>query len=155
MAFVINHNYPKDKALTMVKKALSGKFGIIKDNGYTLKAGAPMNPATIEVTDSEISVSGGALAKLFVDSIGSEIKLYFEEKQEEKSVENNSAPAKDKPSTSNSGGYTLQEYFDYQERGIGIIKSYKELLDANIITEEEFNDKKAEILNFIKGIMKH
>ena len=79
MEFVINHNYPKDKALTMVKKALSGKFAIIKDDGFTLKAGAPTAPATIVVAEEKVTVSGGIISKLFVDSIGNEIKLYFEE----------------------------------------------------------------------------
>ena len=158
MEFIIKHNYPKDKALTMVKKALSGKFAIIKDGGFTLKAGAPTAPATIEVADEKITVSGGILSKLFVDGIGNEIKLYFEENQEEA---NNNAPTNASAGTAQNTNadatpnveYTLKDYFDYQERGIQIIKSYKDLLDNNIITEDEFNQKKAEILNFIKGIM--
>ena len=166
MGFIINHNYSKDKALTMVKKAISGKFAIIKDGGFTLKAGAPTAPATIEVTDETVTVSGGIISKLFVDSIGNEIKMYFEEKQEEA---NNNAPTNANAGatpnanavatpnanagTTPSVEYTLQDYFAYQEKAIQIIKSYKDLLDNNIITQDEYNEKKAEILNFIKGIM--
>ena len=164
MDFIINHNYPKDKALTMVKKAISGKFAIIKDGGFTLKAGAPTAPATIEVDDGKVTVSGGILSKMFVDGIGNEIKMYFEEKQEEANTNapTNASTAQNTNAVAtpnaNAGAtpsveYTLQDYFDYQERAIKIIKSYKDLLDNNIITENEFNEKKAEILNFIKGIM--
>ena len=155
MAFVVNHNHPKDKALAMVKKALAGKFAIVKDEGLILKAGAPMHPVTIEIAEGTITVSGGAMAKMFIDPIGLEIKSYFDEHQDE----GGAAPAADAAPQASGGaapkgaGYTLQEYFDYQEKGISIIKSYKELLDSDIITKEEFDEKKAEILNFIKGIM--
>lgn len=149
MSFTINHNYGKEKALKMVKKAISGKFAIIKDNGYELKAGAPTAPVTIEVLDSEVTVSGKVMSKMFVDGIGNEIKLFFEENQ----GENNNTVNNNNSGNSNGSGCSLQEYFEYQEKGIKIIKSYKELLDSNIISEDEFNEKKNEILNFIKGIM--
>ena len=147
MAYVIEHKYPKDKALTMVKKAISGKFAIIKDNGFTLKAGAPTSPVTIEITDTNVTVSGGAMAKLFIDPVGSEIKLYFEENK-------NNAPTGGNAGGNAGGaggGCSTQEYFNYQEKGISILKSYKDLLDSGIISEEEFNAKKAEVMDLMRG----
>lgn len=175
MEKIIEHNFGKEESIRLAKKAMSGKFAIIKDEGDVLKAGAPTAPVKIEFFDSKIVLSGKILSNLFVTGIANEIELFFDEYKNNNSQANNVSNNDKRISTEEStkeesvdksvdnqvkdnspksnNSYSLKEYFDYQEKGIAIIKSYKELLDSDIITQEEFNEKKTEILNFIKGIM--
>lgn len=151
MKKIINYNFDKNSAIRLVKKAISGKFAILKDDGNTLKVGAPMMTATIKIDDNTITIEGSGAGGAVASTCATEIEMAVEEYQEK----NSSTTNKDPNTTTNTtvDKTTIEEYFSYQEKGINIIRSYKHLLDENIISEEEFNEKKAEVLNFIKGIM--
>ena len=166
MEKVINYSFDKQTAIRLVKKAISGKAAILKDNGDVLKVGAPMMTATITISDNTITVSGSLAGAMIANTCASEIEMAVEEYQANHPNSNSapqptpapqpapqSTPATNGTTSATSTEHTLQEYFDYQERAIGIMKSYKDLLDNNIITQEEFDAKKSEILNFIRGIM--
>lgn len=158
MEKVFEHNLGKDKALKLAKRAASGKFAIMKDEGYTFKVGAPMMTATITVTDTTITVSGGGAGGPVAQTIAGEIEMALEDANEKASAsapaaqsasaapQQQSAPASEKQAAS------PLEYLDYQSKSIELLKQYKELFDSGILTEEEYNTQKSDILNFLRGM---
>lgn len=134
MQKTIEHNIEKSKAIRLVKKAISGKFAITKDGGDTLKVGAPMMNATIVITDKTIDISGGGAAGAVASTCASEIEIAVQEYQENQSG-----------GSSNGGGAALS--MEDQLKAAEAIKQFKELADAGIITQEEFEAKKKEILS--------
>ena len=138
MQKTIEHSIEKSKAIRLVKKAISGKFAITKDGGDTLKVGAPMMTATIVITDKTIDISGGGAAGAVASTCASEIEIAVQEYQENQSG-----------GSSNGGGAALS--MEDQLKAVEAIKQFKELADAGIITQEEFEAKKKELLSASSG----
>ena len=137
-----NHSLGKKAAALLCKKAISGKVGILKDSGDVLKVGAPLMAATIEITDTEIKISGSAAASMIAQTCASEIEIALSE-------QSSSAPAS--VPSSNAGpvqsAFDEKTYFETQDKIIETLRKYKELFKEEIITEEEFLAKKKELLN--------
>lgn len=153
---IINYNFDKKKAIALCKKAISGKFAIVKDGGDVLKVGAPMMTATIIIKDNTIEVSGKGPGATVANTCASEIEMAVEEYQESYSgqtpASETSAPA---PNQDPQGKRTItvDEYFEYSNKIITLLKQYKDLFDSGTLTEEEFQTKKEDLLNFINGMM--
>ena len=136
----IKFTIDKQKALKIAKKAATEKFAMVKDEGFVFKVGTPSVPpmlATVEVTDGVIYVSGkglgGPIAKTIYQYISDAI---------------DDAQSQPEPSNSNSQQASSQTLsIDDQLKIVEALKGYKELLDAGIITQEEFDVKKGELLN--------
>ena len=152
---IINYNFDKKKAIALCKKAISGKFAIAKDGGDVLKVGAPMMTATIIIKDNTIEVSGKGPGATVANTCASEIEMAVEEYQESHST--NPAPETSAPvpnqAPQGKGTITVDEYFEYSNKIIALLKQYKDLVDSGILTEEEFQTKKEDLLNFINGMM--
>ena len=153
MQKTINHHLGKTQAIKLVKKAISGKFAIMKDAGDTLKVGAPMMTATIVITDTTIDVSGGGPAGPVASTCASEIEMAVQEAEENQASQPTQQAAQPQAQpASNAKALTPEEYLEYQTKAIALLKQYKELFDNEVLTKEEFEAKKADILNFINGM---
>ena len=158
MQKTINHHLGKTQAIKLVKKAISGKFAIMKDAGDTLKVGAPMMTATIVITDTTIDVSGGGPAGPVASTCASEIEMAVQEAEENQAgqpaQQAQAAPAQ-APASAPAPRMNPDSYLEYQTKAIALLKQYKELYDNEVLTKEEFEAKKADILNFINGMTPH
>ncbi len=156
MSKIINYNFDKKEAIVLCKKALSGKCGILKDNGDVLKVGMPMMPSTIIIGDNTIEVKGKLFAAQVANACACEIEMAVEEYQKSHSGQTptleTSTPAPNQ-SMQGKGTITADEYLEYQNKTITLLKQYKDLYDSGILTEEEFQAKKDDLLNFINGMM--
>ena len=153
MQKTINHHLGKTQAIKLVKKAISGKFAIMKDAGDTLKVGAPMMTATIVITDTTIDVSGGGPAGPVASTCASEIEMAVQEAEDNQAGQPTQQAAQPQAQpASNAKALTPEEYLEYQTKAIALLKQYKELFDNEVLTKEEFEAKKADILNFINGM---
>lgn len=149
---VIEYSFDKKKAIQLVKKAVSGKFAIMKDDGDVLKVGAPMMTAVIKITDKTIEVSGKGAAGPVAQTCASEIEMAVEEYQEQHAG-GNAAPAPNSAQpVAPASQPTPEAYLEYKTKAIGLLKQFKELFDAGILSEEEFKAQKADLLNFINGM---
>ena len=128
----IKFSIPKEKAIKIAKKAATSKFAMMEDNGAVFKVGAPMMKATVEVGDGVIYVSGKGAAGPIANTIYGLIEDAIEEAQN-----SNSSPAQQAAPQMN---------VEDQIKIVEAIKGFKELLDAGIITQEEFESKKKELL---------
>ena len=138
----VNFTIDKQKALKIAKKAATEKFAMMKDEGFTFKVGAPMMTATVEVGDGKITVTGGGPGATVAETVYQCINSAFEDLEESQSA--GAAP-------SNNVGAQPQVQvrafsIDDQLKIVEVLKAFKELLDSGIITEEEFNKKKTELL---------
>jgi len=124
----IKFSIDKKKALRVAKKTASAKFAIMKDNGDTFSVGAPGMTATIEVGNGIIKVSG---KDTIVNTVYNDLCFAFEDIEEEANKANS------QPSHS----------ADDELKIVEAIRQFKELLDDGIITEEEFEAKKKELLS--------
>lgn len=153
---IINYNFDKKKAIVLCKKAISGKVAILKDDGDVLKVGAPMMTASIVIGDNTIEISGKGPGATIANTCASEIEMAVEEYQESHSGQTPApetfAPAPNQ-APQGKGTITADEYLEYQNKIIPLLKQYKELFDTGILTEEEFQRKKEDLLNFINGMM--
>ena len=134
----VTFSIDKQKALKIAKKAVTAKFAIVKDDGFTFKVGAPMMTATIEVGDGVITISGGGPGATIANTAYEEINNAFEEMQEQEQA----APVNSAPAASQPKPFSI----DDQLKIVEVLKAFKELLDSGIITEEEFTRKKTELL---------
>ena len=128
----IRFTIDKQKALKIAKKAATSKFAMMKDNGFTFKVGSPMMTATVEVMDGVIYVSGIGPGIPVANTVYNEIQSAIEEAQEQPS--------------NGSGANTNTVSIDDQKKIVALLKEYKELLDMGVITQEEFDAKKKELL---------
>ena len=64
------------------------------------------------------------------------------------------APAQ-APASAPAPSMNPDSYLEYQTKAIALLKQYKELYDNEVLTKEEFEAKKADILNFINGMTPH
>ena len=140
---IIDIKIDKKQALLLVKKAVSSKFGILKDDGYTLKVGAPMMTATITITDKKIIVDGSGAGKIVAET------CYLAIKTEIEMTETNT-------SSNNSQGNTVSEStispLDEELKITQLLIQYKKMLDEDIIDEEFYNQKKESLLKMIKEL---
>ena len=133
----IKFSIPKEKALKIAKKAASSKFAIMKDSGFVFKVGAPMMTATVEVEDGVIYVSGAStVAPTVFNTISDAIEE--EENAGGKSDQHQVAPANASQGT----------FADDQFKVAFAIKTFGELQEKGIITEEEFKKKLDLLLKF-------
>ena len=181
MSTVINFNIDKKTAIKLTKKAISSKVPILKDDGDLLKVGTPpFMVCTIKFSNNSITLDGKAAAAIIASTCSSAIKMAIEEYEEEHPVSNNNNnnPSIDETKLENKGTpiiqnnnvedinsvktpkksetnipATLTEYYDYQKQGCEILVKIKELFDKGIITEEEYNNKKEEIISFMNGVI--
>lgn len=145
----IKHNLDKKQALLLVKKAISGKIAIMKDEGDTIKIGAPMMTATVTVTDSTFEVSGKLTAEAIAQTAATEIEMALENLNNGGDSNPGSASV---PSQGQRKSISADEYLEYQNKTIALLKQYKDLYDAKVLTDEEFETKKEDLLNFINGM---
>ena len=76
---VIKFSTDKNTALRTVRNAISGKFAILKAEGFTLKVGTPpFMIATIVVGDKTVEVDGGGAGAIIASTCASEIDLAFQ-----------------------------------------------------------------------------
>lgn len=152
----IAYNFDKKRAITLVKKAISGKMAIIKDGGDTLKVGTPpFMMVNIKITDNEIEVSAGGAGAMLGETAASEIDMLVEEEQSKQAEQPQAQPQQGAaPQQSQKKALSPEDYLQYQERAIALLKQYKDLYDAQVLTEEEFANKKQDVLNFINGMTK-
>ena len=138
----IPFNIDKQKALKIIKKAATQKFAIVSDNGFTFKIGSPGMTATIEVLDNMVSISASG----FGTTIGNTAVSDIESALEDAGNESNSSTEKSTSAEteSNVSKASLDDHFKIIE----ILKAYKELLDSGVLTQEEFDAKKTELLNY-------
>ena len=133
----IKYSIDKEKAIKIAKKAASGKFAILKDNGASFKAGSPGMTALVEVEDGVIYVSGGWLGGPIANTIYTEICNAIDEANESSNSTN----------ASNQSSVNKQDLnIDTQLKVAEALIKFKQLFDSGIITEEEFNNKKKELL---------
>ena len=123
-----------------------------------------MMTATITIGDNTIEISGKGPGAAIANTCATEIEMAVEEYQESLGTQGSApapaaaqvaqpVPVSAAPSQKAKGSITPDEYLEYQNKAIAIIKQYKELFDNNILTEEEFKAKKEDLLNFINGMM--
>ena len=155
----ISFNFDKKKAITLVKKAISGKAAIVKDNGDFLKVGTPpFMMADITIKDNEIEVAYKGSGGLIGETCASEIEMAVQEYQEslggaqESRAPQAAQPQPTQQQASQSKELSPEDYLEYQNKAIALLKQYKELYDNEILTKEEFEAKKADLLNFINGM---
>ena len=154
----ISFNFDKKKAITLVKKAISGKAAIVKDNGDFLKVGTPpFMMADITIKDNEIEVAYKGSGGLIGETCASEIEMAVQEYQESLGGGQEAAPQaapQAAPAQQQSKALSPDDYLEYQNKAIALLKQYKELYDNEILSKEEFEAKKADLLNFINGMTK-
>ena len=158
----INYNFDKKQAITLCKKAISGKMAIVKDGGDQLKCGTPpFMTFNIVIDDSTIHVFGGGAGAMLGETAASEIEMAVEEYQQSHGgaqAAPQAAPqaaAQAAPAQQNqSKALSPEDYLEYQNKAIALLKQYKELYDNEILSKEEFEAKKADVLNFINGMTK-
>lgn len=137
----IKFSIDKQKALKIAKKAATLKFGMVKDEGFTFKVGTPSVPpmiAVVEVSDGVIFISGKGFGSTIANTIFGEISNAIEEAQEN----SNSNSSASNASQQSSSALSAEE----QLKIVEALKGYKDLLDSGIITQEEFDAKKKELL---------
>lgn len=130
----------KQKALKIAKKAATEKFAMVKDEGFVFKVGTPSVPpmiAVVEVTDGKIFISG----KGFGATIAKTIFQYISDAIDD--AQSQSEPSNAGATQTAPQGLSI----DDQLKIVEALKGYKELLDAGIITQEEFDTKKEELLS--------
>ena len=151
---VINHNLGKKDACTLVKKCISGKMAVVKDSDGYLKLGTPpFMTFEVNVTDTTIEVKSKGLGDPLAQTCVTEVEMALEERNSSSSP--SSAPTSSAPSSGTTKRDDLigpDEYLEYQKKTIELLKQYKELLDNDIISQQEFNEKKEDLLNFISGM---
>ena len=155
----INFDFDKKKAITLVKKAISGKMAIVKDNGDFLKVGTPpFMMADITIKDNVIEVAYKGSGGLIGETAASEIEMAVQEYQESLGGGQEAAPqaaqSQAEQPQKQSKELSPDDYLEYQTKAIALLKQYKELYDNEILTKEEFEAKKADLLNFINGMTK-
>lgn len=153
----ISFNFDKKKAITLVKKGISGKMAIIKDGGDTLKVGTPpFMMVNIKVTDDTIEIAASGAGAMLGETAASEIAMLVEEENEKQGgqPQAQAQPAAAAPQQSQKKALSPEDYLQYQERAIALLKQYKDLYDSQVLTEEEFASKKQDVLNFINGMTK-
>lgn len=150
MEKIINHSLGTEKAIKLCKKALSGKMAILSTENPFKVGTPPMMTALIEVTDTTISIKAKGFGEMIAETAANEIELAISDLNESNDGEqpnSNNAP------TSSSGTITAEQYLEYQQKAVELLKQFKSLLDGGVLTAEEFETKKADLLNFINGMM--
>lgn len=137
----IKFSIDKQKALKIAKKAATEKVAMVKDEGFIFKVGTPSVPpmiAVVEVTDGVIYVSGKGFGATIAQTVYQLISQAIEEAQEN----SNSNSSASNASQQSSSALSAEE----QLKIVEALKGYKDLLDSGIITQEEFDAKKKELL---------
>lgn len=127
---IIKHNLSIEDAMDLVREALNGKIGILSTKENVFKVGSPMMAAKITVTDSEITIEGKLFAKPIANTCESSISLALKKNGKTSS-------------SNNSGDSSLNEQIKTAE----LLKSIKELYDLGIISEDEYNSKRNELIS--------
>lgn len=66
------------EAILLVKKAVSSRFGILKDTGNVLKVGAPMMTATIKIGNGVVEINGKLAGGIVASTCNSAIMTEFQ-----------------------------------------------------------------------------
>ena len=154
MEKVFEHSLGKDKAIKLCKKAISGKMAILSTENPFKVGTPPLMTALIEVTDTTITIKSKSMGDMIGQTAANEIAMALDDLQEQNVNQNVSVPTQPQNNlTNNSKTLTHEQYLKYQHEAIALLKEYKTLVDGEIITQEDFDKKKEDILNFINGVM--
>ena len=128
----IRFSISKEKAIKVAKKAASSKLAITNDDGAAFTVGAPSMKALVEVGEGVIRIYDIGVTASTADTIYELIEKAIEEAQDH-----------DYDLASRT---VARINVDDQLKIVDAIKGFKELLDAGIISQEEFDYKKKELL---------
>lgn len=132
----ISHSLNIKDALRLAKKACSSKFAIMKDEGNSFTVGSIGMTAKIIVSEKNIVVSGSGLGGPIANTCSSAIEEAISDYADAKEEKNTNQ------SQNNNGSI-----YDEQIKITMLLKNYKDLLDAGIISKDEYEIKKASLLD--------
>ena len=140
---IIDHNLNLDDAFDLVETAISGKIGILSKKGNVLKVGAPILSATISISPTKIEISG---AKPIASTAESEIQRLLRKKKQdaERDFITNSAHSKKHDASMN---------IMTEKDCLFILKSYKEIYDLGLISEDLFKKAKEKYLILLENFL--
>ena len=151
MAEVVKFSFDKATAMKLARKAISNKMAILSVNDSIIKAGTPpLMVVKLTFSDHSVEFSG---SPMLLGTAKSAIELEYEDY-----CSGGSAPA---PAAQDQATHAVdpapqaidpEKYLEYQDKVIELLKKYKDLLKDEIISQEEYDAKKAELLNFMKGM---
>lgn len=127
MEKTIEYNFDKKIATRLIKKAISGKFAIVKDTENLIKVGTPpFMVAQITINDKNVVVSGSGAASPVASTCATEIQTSFEEYKESGGNSKNNV----------SNGSQLSQIIEV----VNLLKGYKELFDLQLIDQNTFEE---------------
>lgn len=157
---VITFSMPLDKAKKIARKSVQGKFAVLSDSGNTMKVGTPpLMTALITFEEGKITIAGKGAGAVVASTCASSIKIDIEDAEEQMKSEPApaSAPAKipapasapkqaSAPAPKPAPQVNLDQLIEAKLKLTKLLKEYKDLLDQEIITKEEFDSLKENIL---------
>ncbi len=149
----INFKIEKRKVVFLIKKAITGKFGIISETNDKIKVGTPpFMVATIKISDRTIEISGNKIIKnTCLSAIRLEIESYEESQKNTIVTTNNSQETKQSVNYEEKFFTTSCSDIDNELKLVDLYIKYNDLLNSGLIQQEFFNTKQQKILNALEA----
>ncbi len=151
MGSTVNFSFDKATAMKLARKAISSKMAVLSVSDSLIKAGTPpLMVVKLKFSDNSVEFSG---SKVLLGAAKNAVELEFDEHSGQNNASASSQQVAKNPNQfQDNQAVDPAKYLEYQEKTIQLLKQYKNLLDENVLSQEEYELKKEELLNFLKGV---